>query len=124
MLPLLRWFILIFRSNDERLALQRSQPFLNLMFQVLRIHGESMSPEYEEGDFVLIMKIFRGKIKMDDVIVFQHQMHGTLIKAVEKITDEGIYVLGRGENSLDSRRLGPVNPLSVQGRVIWHIRRA
>lgn len=61
---------------------------------------------------------------MDDVIVFQHQMHGTLIKAVEKITDEGIYVLGRGENSLDSRRLGPVNPLSVQGRVIWHIRRA
>ena len=91
------------------------------MFQVLRIHGESMSPEYQEGDFVLIMKIFRGKIKIGDVIVFQHQFYGTLIKDVEKITDEGIYVFGRRENSLDSRRLGPVNPVSVQGRVIWHI---
>ncbi|MCP4139205.1 MAG: S26 family signal peptidase [Chloroflexi bacterium] len=82
-----------------------------------------MSPEYQDGDFVLLIKFFRGKIKKGDVIVFKHQLYGTLIKAVEKITDEGVYVLGTGENSLDSRRLGPVNPLSVQGRVIWHIRR-
>ena len=93
------------------------------MFQVLRIHGESMFPEYQDGDFVLIMKIFRGKIKIGDVIVFKHQHYGTLIKGVEKVTGEGIYVLGTGENSLDSRRLGPVSPFSVQGRVIWHIRR-
>ena len=97
---------------------------MNPMFQILRIHGESMSPEYQEGDFVLIMKTFRGKIKIGNVIVFQHQIYGTLIKGVEKITDKGIYVLGRGENSLDSRRLGPINPASVQGRVIWHICRA
>ena len=83
-----------------------------------------MSPTYHEGDFVLIMKILRGRIKKGDVIVFKHNLYGTLIKAVEKITDAGVYVLGTGENSLDSRRLGPVNPNSVQGRVIWHISRA
>ncbi len=59
---------------------------------------------------------------MGDIIVFQHKIYGTLIKGVEKITDEGIYVLGTGESSLDSRRLGPINPASVQGKVIWHIR--
>jgi len=93
------------------------------MFRVLRIHGESMTPEYWSGDFVLLMKPFWRRIKRGDVIVFRNQLYGILIKRIEKITDEGIYVVGTGENSLDSRRLGPVNPDAVQGKVIWHIRR-
>ena len=93
------------------------------MFRILRIHGESMSPEYQDGDFVLLSRIFKKKIKKGDVIVFDNKFYGTLIKAVEKITEDGIYVLGTGENSLDSRRLGPVNPDAVQGKVIWHIHR-
>ena len=92
------------------------------MFQILRIRGESMSPEYQRGDFVLLLKFFRNRIKRGDVIVFSNQLYGILIKRIEKITEEGIYVLGTGENSLDSRRLGPVNPKAVQGKVIWHIR--
>ena len=92
------------------------------MFQILRIRGESMSPEYQRGDFVLLLNLFRNRIKRGDVIVFSNQLYGILIKRIEKITEEGIYVLGTGENSLDSRRLGPVNPKAVQGKVIWHIR--
>ena len=82
-----------------------------------------MTPEYWSGDFVLLMKPFWRRIKRGDVIVFRNQLYGILIKRIEKITDEGIYVVGTGENSLDSRRLGPVNPDAVQGKVIWHIRR-
>ena len=93
------------------------------MFRILRIHGESMSPDYQSGDFVLLVKPFGGRVKRGDVIVFSNQLYGILIKRIEKITDEGIYVLGTGENSLDSRRLGPINPASVQGKVIWHIHR-
>ena len=81
-----------------------------------------MSPEYQSGDFVFL-KTFRNHFKKDDVIVFENQLYGILIKRIDKITNDGIYVLGTGENSLDSRRLGPVNPDSVQGKVIWHIRR-
>ena len=83
-----------------------------------------MSPEFQSGDFVLLMRLFRNRIGRDDVIVFQNQYYGTLIKRVEKITDDGVYVIGSGENSLDSRRLGPVNPAAVQGKVIWHISRS
>ena len=93
------------------------------MFQILRIHGESMSPVYQDGDFVLLMKPFLKKIETSDIIVFDNEHYGTLIKAVQKITDEGVYVLGTGENSLDSRRLGPISPKSIRGKVIWHIRR-
>ena len=92
------------------------------MFRILRIHGESMSPEYQSGDFVLLVKPFGGRIRRGDVIVFSNDLYGTLIKRIERITDEGIYVVGTGENSLDSRRLGSVNPDAVQGKVIWHIR--
>ncbi len=82
-----------------------------------------MSPEYQDGDFVLLMRLFGGRIRRGNVVVFRNRLYGTLIKRVEKITDKGIYVIGSAENSLDSRRLGPVHPDSVQGRVIWHIRR-
>lgn len=91
------------------------------MFRFLRIQGESMTPEYQDGDFVLIMRVRRPKV--GQVIVFHNQLYGTLIKRIEKITEQGIYVVGTAENSLDSRRLGPVRPERVQGKVIWHIRR-
>ncbi len=95
------------------------------MFRVLRITGDSMSPEYQDGDFVLIGKgfFFLSRHKVRDVIVFTHQQYGILIKEIEKITNEGVYVIGTDKNSLDSRRLGPVNPAAIEGRVIWHIRR-
>ena len=91
------------------------------MFQILRIQGDSMAPEYKSGDFVLIVRTSHPKV--GDVIVFHNQLYGMLIKRIEKISDQGIYVIGTGENSLDSRRLGPVNPDKVQGKVIWHIKR-
>ena len=91
------------------------------MFKILRVQGESMTPEYQDGDFVLIFK--SKQPKLGDVIVFYNQFYGTLIKRIEKITEQGIYVIGTGENSLDSRRLGPVSPDKVQGKVIWHIKR-
>ena len=80
-----------------------------------------MTPEFQDGDFVLIWR--RLLPKVGDTIVFQNEIYGALIKQVEKVTEQGIYVIGTGENSLDSRRLGPVNPEKVQGKVIWHIKR-
>ena len=91
------------------------------MFQILRIQGNSMSPEYQNGDFVLIVRTCRPKV--GDVIVFHNQLYGRLIKRIEKITEQGIYVIGTGANSLDSRRLGPVSPDKALGKVIWHIKR-
>ena len=91
------------------------------MIKILRIQGESMMPEYQDGEFVLIWR--RSRPKVGDVVVFDNELYGILIKQVEKITEQGVYVIGTGENSLDSRRLGPVNPEKIRGKVIWHIRR-
>ncbi len=93
----------------------------NAMFKFLRIQGESMQPDYNDGDFVLILRTSR--LNAGDVIVFYNRHYGMLIKRVQKITAQGIYVIGTSSDSLDSRRIGPVNPENVRGKVIWHIKR-
>ena len=96
------------------------------MLRILRILGDSMSPEFKEKDFAVIgtMSFFSRRLRAGDTIVFTHQHYGTLIKRIQRIDNEGVYVIGAHENSLDSRRLGPIEPAKIQGRVIWHIRRS
>jgi len=94
------------------------------MLQILRVTGESLSPGYQEGDFVVIATnpLFY-RIKPGDVIVFEHTGYGTLIKRVtHKLPDE-VYVSGTHEHSLDSRKLGPIERKSITGKVLWHIRK-
>ena len=93
------------------------------MFRILRIRGESMLPVYQPGDFVLLWRGFRTQVEVGDVVVFETPFYGLLVKEVKEVSDAGIYVLGTGENSLDSRRLGLIPKDAVWGKVIWHIHR-
>jgi signal peptidase I len=86
-----------------------------------------MLPMYEDGDFVLVSKIpyLFDSAKEGDVIAFRHTAYGTMIKEVKTVSPHGdeIYVAGTQENSVDSRRFGPITRPDVLGRVIWHITR-
>ncbi len=101
------------------------------MLRLLRVQGDSLSPEYQEGDFVVLAAIVAGaagpffsrRLKPGDVIVFRHVQYGTLIKKVERVTPEGIEVAGTHPDSLDSRLLGSIDARDVVGKVIWHIGR-
>ena len=79
------------------------------MFNILRVTGDSLRPEYQEGDFVLIAKIpFLFPVGVGDVIVFQRPPTGMIIKRVEKVLEEGrsFWVVGTHPESTDSRQLG------------------
>jgi len=94
------------------------------MVRVLRISGDSMSPEYREGDFVVIATapfLFRA-LKPGDVIAFEHGYYGLLIKRIGRrgASSDEFIVEGTHPDSLDSRRLGPVRLASIKGRVIAH----
>lgn len=93
----------------------------------MRVTGESLSPDFQDGDFVLILKIpFLFKpIKAGDTIVFKHPSYGTLIKKVDRLDPNGdsIYVLGSHQFSLDSRQIGWIEQQNVVGKVIWHVKR-
>lgn len=97
------------------------------MLRIYKVSGRSMLPVYQEGDFVLTSKIpawVRG-VRSGDVVVFQHPLYGQLIKLVQqhdRQRDE-ITVRGLHDDSVDSRRIGPLRARDVAGVVIAHFRK-
>ncbi len=95
------------------------------MIQMLKVTGESLSPFFLEGDFVVVSKIpfVLRQIKAGDIVVFRHPVYGTMIKQVETISPDGeqLFVLGTHPESTDSRQFGPLQRRQLIGKVIWHI---
>jgi len=95
------------------------------MCRLIKVVGDSLLPEYKEGDFVLVSKIpfvFR-RPSPGDVVVFRHPTYGTLIKKIDRV-DHGtgmIEVRGTSAASVDSRVFGLVPASSLLGRVLWQI---
>lgn len=93
----------------------------------MKISGDSLSPDYQDGDFVLMLKIpsFLYSVKPGDLVVFYHPLYGILIKKVDRIDqqDGQVYVLGTHPLSVDSRQFGMIPLKDLRGKVIWQIKK-
>ena len=98
------------------------------MIRVLKVTGNSMLPNYQEGDFVVLVTLpfFLKRLKVGDTIVFQHKLYGTLIKRIAAFDPETAeaYVEGANPEGLDSRRLGTIRRENIRGKVIAHFSKA
>ncbi len=97
------------------------------MLRLLKITGDSLTPEFQPGDFVLVSKIPFLFISPSpgDTVAFHQPGYGLLIKVIQQITpDNNLTVMGTHPESIDSRVFGPVKPENILGKVIWHIRKA
>jgi nickel-type superoxide dismutase maturation protease len=95
------------------------------MLRIIRVVGESMSPEITDGDYVAMVTSprFLHRLRPGDVIVFRHPIWGRLIKRIARHEPGlGYYVIGANSESLDSRKLGYIPQEAIEGKVIWHIR--
>jgi hypothetical protein len=97
------------------------------MLNIWRVSGDSLEPQYQNGDFVVISKvpILLRRLRPGDAVVLRHPRYGPLIKLVERLEarQEQIYVVGLKENSVDSRLFGPLSRRDLAGKVILHIRK-
>lgn len=97
------------------------------MIQVVKVSGSSLAPHYQEGDFVIIVKIpfflHINRLKEEDVIVFRHPKFGVMMKRIHYFSPQegGIFVYGTHPSSVDSRQFGPIRQEDIIGKVIWHI---
>jgi nickel-type superoxide dismutase maturation protease len=95
------------------------------VLQLLRVTGESLSPFFVQGDYVLVTKLpfALERLKAGDIVVFRHPAYGVMIKRLERLSEDGqeLYVLGAHPESTDSRSFGPVPRRWVTGKVIWRI---
>lgn len=94
------------------------------MLRIHKVTGDSMSPDFQEGDFVVLarMPFLLKRLKTGDIIIFDHKLYGTLIKRIASFDPETAeaYVEGTRPDSLDSRRLGLIRRESIRGKVIAH----
>lgn len=97
------------------------------MLRRIKVSGDSLSPDYKEGDFVITVKIplFLRWLRPGDVIVFEQPAYGVLIKQVDwvDIPLNQVFVTGKNPGSIDSRTFGPIPASNLIGKVIWHISR-
>jgi len=96
------------------------------MFRLLKVADSSLTPDFEDGDYVVATRIpilFRAP-RPGQVVVFRQAEYGTMIKRVERVLDdENLFVVGTHTWSVDSRQFGPVKRSDVIGVVVLHIRR-
>jgi nickel-type superoxide dismutase maturation protease len=93
------------------------------MIKFIKVTGQSLSPEYQEGDFVMIVTVPFFLFKPGNTIVFQHPVYGMMIKKILRGDPQGLFVIGTHPNSVDSRQFGLIERQSVLGVVVWHIRK-
>jgi hypothetical protein len=97
------------------------------MLRLLKVKEDSLAPDFQEGDFVVTIKIplLRLNLRLGDIVVFRQPEYGILIKKVESFTADGesLFVVGSHPNSIDSRRFGAVPRRDLIGKVIWHVRK-
>jgi phage repressor protein C with HTH and peptisase S24 domain len=96
------------------------------MIKIVKVTGNSLSPFFLPGDFVLIglKPIFSRFIQPGDFIVFDHEGYGRLIKKVLDFDPRNDHYLVSGTQpmSLDSKQLGPISDQAVIGKVLLHIK--
>ena len=96
------------------------------MLKLIKVTGDSLSPFFLPGDYVLTGNCPRlfGKISEGDTIVFSHDSFGLLIKEVSSVDPQlqQYNIKGSHPQSINSRKLGPISFSDIHGKVILHFR--
>ncbi len=99
----------------------------SLILGVIKIKGNSLAPRLRAGDFVIVSgwALALRPCRPGDLVIFDQQEYGRLIKRVERVMPDGrLEVRGDDIDSTDSRLFGPVPPSALRARVLWAIRRS
>jgi signal peptidase I len=98
-----------------------------VIFGILKVSGGSLSPVYQDGDYVLVssIPILVAGIRPGNVIVFRHPTLGRLVKLVDHLEQDGqrVFVVGLDPFSRDSRVFGAIPRELVLGKVIGRVAR-
>ena len=85
------------------------------------VSGDSMEPTLRDGDRVVVRRLGRAPRTGEVVLVPDpRRPERSLLKRVAAIRPDGVLLAGdRPERSTDSRQFGPVDPGSIEGRVLF-----
>ena len=92
------------------------------MLKIIKVTGNSLSPFFFPGDFVLIWRspsLFT-KLSSGDYVVFNHEELGLLIKRIlhNNPAEEFIEIEGIHPDSISSKKMGRIPYQNIIGKVI------
>ncbi len=97
------------------------------MFRIIKVSGESMSPDFNNGDYVLVSRLplILGMVKKNSILVFKSAEYGILIKKVSDIDRlKGLfYFTGINTDSLSREQIGAISRKYIIGSVLLHFER-
>lgn len=86
-----------------------------------RVEGHSMMPLLKPGDQIMVKKVKKDELSVNDIVIFKHPFDKKkkLVKQIDKIYDKNRLVVSgiNKEDSLDSRSLGIINKKLIIGRL-------
>jgi len=101
-------------------------------FRTIAVSGNSMSPTYNDGDWLLLKTIVRVDAQralgfIGKVVVIERESYPgiLLIKRVRRVDANQVWVEGdNSDASTDSREWGAITPEEIVGRVVARYKRA
>jgi len=89
------------------------------VLKLFKITGNSLYPFYKDGQRVLCRKVFKNtKIQLNDILIFEKNNHGLVIKRVVSIENNKYFVKGTDAFSVDSRNFGLISHSDVKYKSI------
>ena len=94
------------------------------MFSIFKVSGESMLPDFHDKSYVVINNMIKN-FNLNNVVIFNHQKYGVLIKKLTKIDENKNYWFeGFNSLSLSSSKIGPIKKCQILGVVKCSIARS
>lgn len=92
------------------------------MIKLFSIKGKSLYPLFKGGEVVLGMKPNAFlRIKENDIVTFQHEEVGTMIKRVKYIKNSKVFLEGTLPQSLDSRSFGEIPLSKIEYKILFKL---
>lgn len=92
-----------------------------MMIGLFKVSGHSLFPLLQDGQRVFCVKIFTfSKLKISDIVVFEKEPHGLMIKQIKSMTKDKYFVQGTEAYSIDSRDFGMIDKKNIKYKVLFH----
>lgn len=90
------------------------------MIRLFKVSGHSLFPLLQDGQRVLCVKLFKfSSLKIFDIVVFEKEPHGLMIKQIKSINQEDYFLQGTDPFSIDSRDFGTIDRKYIYYKVLF-----
>ena len=93
------------------------------MIKIVKVDGNSMSPEFQSGDYMIVLKKPFFRLRLGDNVLFKLGHMETMVKKIVRLESDQVFLEGSHNHSFDSRNFGYVLKKNIIAKVIYHAKK-